>query len=166
MSDNLYLPDYSSLWSSTPTPAYLIDTSRSSHSNGGGNTSTTNNVQNTTNTNSNSNPSQNHATSQSHLAILQKNAQSRAVYHHSKGDHLPSRGGRTKWKKGLKFCEKQRGYTFTGCSLTEQEEKELSDEEDARAGWVCIFSSNSQVAFLLLTFLSSPARSYPLLWSI
>lgn len=40
----------------------------------------------------------------------------------------------------MRFYERERGFTWTGATLTEAEEKELSDEEDARAGWVSINS--------------------------
>lgn len=130
-SSQLLLPDYSNLWSRS-SPPHLIDGSRAASS------SSNAHAANISTTHNQFNPASrqpHHATSQSHLAILQKNAQTRAIYHHSKGDHLPSRGGRTKWKKQLRLFEKERGYTWTGASLTEQEDRELSDEEDARSGW-------------------------------
>lgn len=165
--DSLYLPDYTSLYSNTTQP-YLLDSaysSSSSSSRGGVNPNTSaSNVANGANTSitinaggnaagpNNTNTSDqapHHATSQSHLATLQKNAQTRAVYHHSKGDHLPARrtatggggAGGSRWrKKDMRFYERERGFTWTGATLTEAEEKELSDEEDARAGWVSINS--------------------------
>ncbi|CAO1629206.1 unnamed protein product [Sympodiomycopsis kandeliae] len=119
---SLLLPDYTNLWSN---PSYQLQyPDQASSSNRSSNPSGSNNNTNQTTTSS-------HATSQSHLALLQKAAQSKSIYYHSKGDHLPSRGS-SKWKKQVKFYEKQRGFNWNGSAVTEDEEKDLSDEEEFR----------------------------------
>lgn len=127
-SSSSYLPDYTTLWAKPFEPHFPHPPSPPRRA-----TSTANDSRR-----------------QAHEQTLRQIAHARSVYHHASGSHLPSRRSRRyradhraftglddgAIKEQVKLQERESGYAWNGSGTTEQEEREIEEEEDLRMQWV------------------------------